>query len=286
MGPILVLLKHEALQRNLVGRLIADFEAKDLPALLETLHLDQADQRKPEIEWAETLVRFLTDPIVGGLLMSIGMLGIAVELYQPGVGLPGGVGVVCLGLFFFGHFMTHLAGLEEIVLVAIGIVLLALEVFVIPGFGVAGIAGLITIALGLALAVLGLDLEYAWETGAIWNAVLRVLLALTGSVFAFLGFLYVAPRSRYTSWLVLKEKVGGSATDREVHAPDKPTDEELMGQEGVAVGDLRPSGVARFGEARVDVVTEGEYVVRDTRVRVIEIKGNRVVVRKIEDADH
>jgi len=265
---------------------IADFEAKDLPALLETLHLDQADQRKPEIEWAETLVRFLTDPIVGGLLMSIGMLGIAVELYQPGVGLPGGVGVVCLGLFFFGHFMTHLAGLEEIVLVAIGIVLLALEVFVIPGFGVAGIAGLITIALGLALAVLGLDLEYAWETGAIWNAVLRVLLALTGSVFAFLGFLYVAPRSRYTSWLVLKEKVGGSATDREVHAPDKPTDEELMGQEGVAVGDLRPSGVARFGEARVDVVTEGEYVVRDTRVRVIEIKGNRVVVRKIEDADH
>ncbi len=262
---------------------IADFEAASLGDLLAALHLGEADQRKPEIAWAEQLVRFLTNPIVGGLLMSIGMLGIAIELYSPGVGLPGGVGVACLGLFFFGHFMTHLAGVEEIVLVAIGAALLALEIFVIPGFGVAGIAGLIVLALGLILAVSGLDLEVSLQTGAIWTAVIRVLAALTFSTFAFLGFLYVAPRSRYTSWLVLKERVGGSASDREVRKPDAPTDDELMGQEGVAVGDLRPSGVARFGDARVDVVTEGDYVVKDSRVRVIEIKGNRVVVRKVED---
>lgn len=262
---------------------IADFQAKDLATLLDALHLGEADQRKPEISWAETMVRFLTDPIVGGLLMSIGMLGIAIELYSPGVGLPGGVGVTCLALFFFGHFMTHLAGIEEIVLIAIGSALLALEIFVIPGFGVAGISGLLVLALGLVLALLGLDLQASFETGAIWTAVIRVLAALTFTIFAFIGFLYVAPRSRYTSWLVLKEKVGGTATDREIHEPDKPSDEELMGQEGVAVGDLRPSGVARFGDARIDVVTEGDYVVRDSRVRVIEIKGNRVVVRKVED---
>lgn len=261
---------------------IADFQAADVPTLLKELRLDGANRSNPEIAWAERLVRFLTDPIVGGLLMSIGMLGIAIELYSPGVGLPGGVGVTCLALFFFGHFMTHLAGIEEVVLIAIGLVLLAVEAFVIPGFGVAGIAGLLTLCVGLVLALLGLDLGVSLQTGALWTGLLRVAASFGMAVLAFLGFLYVAPQSRFASRLVLKAKVAGGAEEAGGQAPDRMSGEELMGREGVAVGDLRPSGVVRIGDERVDVVTEGDYVVKGSRVKVIQVRGNRVVVRALE----
>ena len=260
---------------------IADGRADDLDGLLATLGLAGATVDRPEISWAEQLVRFLTNPIVGGLLMSLGMLGIGIELYTPGVGLPGGVGVTCLVLFFFGHFMTHLAGFEEIVLIGIGLILLVVEVFVTPGFGVAGISGLVVLALGLLLALLGLDLRFALETGEVWTALLRVFASFGATVLAFAIFLYFAPESRFASRLVLKDKVRGTVA-REGRTSPTAEEDELMGQEGVAVGDLRPAGIARFGEQRVDVVTEGDYVTAGTTVRVIEVRGNRVVVRGID----
>jgi len=278
-GKLLTLDAEQALDWG-----IADGRADDLDGLLDGLGMGGATVERPEISWAEQLVRFLTNPIVGGLLMTLGMLGIGIELYTPGVGLPGGVGVTCLALFFFGHFMSHLAGVEEIVLIAIGGVLLLIEAFVIPGFGWAGIAGLVVMALGLVLALLGLDLKFAIQTGDLWLAILRVFASFGVALMAFLGFLYFAPESRFTSRLGLKEKVRGPVA-REARGAGPVGEDELLGREGVAVGDLRPAGIARFGEQRVDVVTEGDYVREGSAVRVIEARGNRVVVRAVEDEE-
>jgi len=262
---------------------IADVRVGDLGELLAVLGLESANRETPQISWAERLVRFLTDPVVGGLLMSIGMLGIAIELYSPGVGLPGAVGVTCLALFFFGHFMTHLAGIEEIVLIGIGLVLLALEAFVIPGFGVAGIAGLIVLALGLVLALVGLDLRVSLQTGDLWLAALRVAASLGLAVMAFAAFLYVAPQSRFGQWLVLKETVRGQASRRGIRGEQKLSDAELMGRTGIVLSDLRPSGSARFGSERVDVISEGAWVPKGTEIKVVEVRGSRVVVRPVDD---
>ncbi len=278
-GKLLTLDAEEALTWG-----VADGRSDDLDDLLIKLGLTAATVERPVISWAEQLVRFLTNPAVGGLLMTIGMLGIGIELYTPGVGLPGGVGVTCLALFFFGHFMSHLAGIEEIVLIAIGGVLLLVEAFVIPGFGWAGFAGLFVLGLGLVLALLGLDLKFALETGDLWLAILRVFASFGAALMAFLGFLYFAPESRFASRLMLKEKVRGTVA-REGRGAAASEEDELLGQSGVAVGDLRPAGIARFGDQRVDVVTEGDYVQEGTTVRVIEIRGNRVIVRPIEDED-
>jgi membrane-bound serine protease (ClpP class) len=233
------------------------------------------------MSWAEHLVRFLTDPVVGGLLMMFGMAGIGIELYHPGVGLPGAVGVICLGLFFFGHFMTHLAGIEEVVLIGIGVVLMALEIFVIPGFGAAGIAGIALLAVGLLLAMLGLDLDVSLETGAIWIALLRVGASLGLAAMVFLGFLYLFPQSRLANRLVLQEQVGGKSGTSAAAAPDEQI--AVVGMIGKALGDLRPAGIIDIDGLRVDVVTEGDYVTKGTRVQVLEIKGNRVVVRPVDD---
>jgi len=135
-GKLLTLTLSEAMDHHIV-----EFTAATLESALGAVGLVDAEVRRASETWAETLVRFLTSPIVASLLMTIGLLGILVELRAPGFSLPGFAGLLSFALFFGGHWLVQLAGREELVLVGAGVLLVGTEVFVIPGFGVAGIAG-------------------------------------------------------------------------------------------------------------------------------------------------
>src|ERR687897_1904401 len=136
-GKLLTLTTEEALKHK-----VADFRAENIESVLEQLGLAGAEVRKTAPNWAENSVRFLTHPVVSSLLITIGMLGIIIEIRTPGFGIPGGLGIMSLALFFWGHWLVQLAGWEELLLVALGIVLLAAEVFVVPGFGITGVLGI------------------------------------------------------------------------------------------------------------------------------------------------
>jgi len=186
-GKLLTLTTAEALEHG-----VADFQADDLPALLARLDLADAEVRRLLITWAETLVRFLTHPIVASLLLTIGILGILTEVQAPGLGVPGLVGLASLALFFWGHWLTRLAGWEEVLLIVAGLVLLGVEIFVLPGFGVAGTLGLLALLLGLGLSLVG--------PGATWMAVFwavgRVVLSLVVGLAAGLVLLKLLPERR------------------------------------------------------------------------------------------
>lgn len=253
---------------------MADVQANDMSSLLDKLGFIAPRVVETEENWAEVVVRFLTDPVVSGLLMSLGTLGILIELYTPGLGIPGALGVLCLLSFFGGHLLVNLAGLEELILFILGLGLLALEVFVIPGFGIAGMAGLLCVFTALVLTLIGLPLDVTLSTGAWVEPLSRVSIAFVVTLLLMLVAFRYLPRTRAGRQLVLE-----SATTRKggfVSAPDQSI---LLGTLGVAQTDLRPAGLARFGERRVDVVTDGSYVSAGTRVRVIEVAGMRVVVR-------
>jgi membrane-bound serine protease (ClpP class) len=143
-GKLLTLTTEEALKHGL-----ADVRADTLPAVLASLDLAGAQVRHATQTWAETLVRFLTHPVVSSLLMTIGILGIIVEIRTPGFGVPGALGILSLALFFWGHWLVRLAGWEELLLFGAGIILLAIELFVTPGFGVTGVLGLFALVGGL-----------------------------------------------------------------------------------------------------------------------------------------
>ncbi|MDX1411041.1 MAG: hypothetical protein R3351_02710, partial [Nitrospirales bacterium] len=130
-GKLLTLTTDEALNHKVV-----DFRANSLEAVLQSLSLANAMVHGTSETWAETLVRFLTHPVVSSLLMMLGMLGVFMELRVPGFGLPGTVGLVSLALFFWGHGLVRLAGLEELLLVALGLILVGVEIFFVPGFGI------------------------------------------------------------------------------------------------------------------------------------------------------
>lgn len=266
-GKLLTLTTEEALKHK-----VADARADSLEGVLAHLGLAGAEIRNASPHWAEQLVRFLTHPVVSSLLISVGMLGIFVELRSPGLGLAGAVGVSSLGLFFWGHWLVQLAGWEEMLLAGAGIALLAAEIFFIPGFGIAGALGLAALLGALVMAMTGAGDTAAMVVAAVW----RVVMALLVSLVAGLVLLRFLPRLPFTRRLVLDTHLGSGPA----HGSAPLSDQRWLGQQGRAATVLRPAGIADIGGERVDVVSDGELIEPDTPIEVVHVDGNRIVVRR------
>ena len=270
-GKLLTLTTDEALAQK-----IADFRADTLADALAQAGLAGADVRRLEPNWAEEVVRVLTHPVLSSLLVSVGMLGILLELRTPGFGVAGAIGLATLGLFLWGHWLVALAGWEEMLLVGGGVALLLLELLVIPGFGVAGVLGIAAILAGLVLSMVG-----PGNTMQLIAAVgVRVGLALALAVAASLVLMRFLTRLPVGRRLVLETQLRGP--EGYASAPD--ADAPLLGKHGLARSMLRPAGIAEIEGRRVDVVTEGELVDAGDAVVVIRVDGNRVVVQRAATA--
>ncbi len=266
-GKLLTFTTQEALEHK-----IADFRADTLADVLERLNLAGAEVRHVSQNWAESLVRFVTNPVLSSLLMTVGILGIFVELRVPGFGLPGAVGIGSLALFFWGHSLVHLAGMEELLLAGAGLLLLALEVFVIPGFGIAGILGIAAIVAGLAMSLIG-----GGSTGqVIMGAVGQVGFSLFVAVAAGIWLLRLMPRTPFGGKMVLQTSLPGGAGI----APESEGERRWLGKRGVAASPLRPTGIATIEGERVDVVSEGDYIEAGAPIEAIGAAGSRTVVRR------
>lgn len=132
----------------------------DRPAVLEAAGLDDHEVVEVDLALAERLVRFLTNPVLGSLLLTLGVLLIIGELLAGAFGLSAALGLGFLGIFFYGHLLAGLAGWEDAVLVGIGVLLILLEIFVVPGFGVPGVLGLAGVLGGGFLAMTGRDFDF------------------------------------------------------------------------------------------------------------------------------
>jgi membrane-bound serine protease (ClpP class) len=195
------------------------------------------------------------------------------EIKTGAFGLGGLVSLASLGLFFGSSFLVGLAGWEEVILLGVGLLALAVEVFILPGFGAAGVLGIVSLAAAVILAMIGTSPTAADLTQAL--IVLGVSLAITVAVaYAWLRHL---PNSGRFAGLFLRG--GAHQSDGYIAAIPRV---DLVGQDGVAVTDLRPAGTAQIGHERVDVVTEGEYVPQGRAVRVMRSEGYRHVVRGLQ----
>lgn len=244
-------------------------EVEDWSALAAALGAERAPVVTTEVNWAERLVRFFTHPLVAPFLLSLGFLGLLIEIKTPSFGMAGLAGAASLGLFFGSHLLVGLAGWEVLILLAAGVVLILVELLVIPGFGVAGILGLLSVLGAVVLAMLG-----SFPTT---GDVLVALNVVAGSflLFGFLAwqFLRRLPDDRRARFIFLQK-----ATSREEGYLSAPHRAELVGVEGVAVTDLRPAGTGAFGEERVDVVSDGRFVPAGTPIRIVSAEGYRHVV--------
>jgi membrane-bound serine protease (ClpP class) len=266
-GKLLTLTTEEALKLK-----VADFQANSIDALLKELNINDAELRTFSPNWAEEVVRFLTHPVVSSLLVSVAMLGIFLELRTPGFGIPGIIGLSSLSLFMWGHWLVQLAGWEELLLALIGIFLFALELFVIPGFGVVGILGLLALLGALVLSTLGAGSH----SGFVLWAVARMGFSLVVAVVLSAIFLKFLPKLPVGRKLVLNTELEAASG----YSSAPPSDYEWLGQTGIAHSPLRPAGIADFQGHRLDVVSDGEFIDAGAPIRVLHVDGNRIVVQR------
>ncbi|WP_324254020.1 NfeD family protein [Paenibacillus sp. 1001270B_150601_E10] len=260
-GEVLSLNTNEAIQAG-----YAEYEASSMSDLLNKLNLSEALSTKMEMKTTEKIAEFINQPVVQTILLFLGIAGIAIELIVPGFGIPGLLGMLGFGLYFFGSYVAGLAGVETIVLFGIGIVLLVLELFV-PSFGILGLLG--------SASLIGGVVRAAYDTS---NAFLSLGIAFVAAVIVVVIVGYVFKSRGIWNRFILKEKL----TTEEGYVSN-PNDIELIGMEGVALTTLRPAGVARIGEKKLDVVTDGAFLQQGTKVAVIQVEGSRIVVRAIEE---
>ncbi len=260
---------------------IIDGVVKSRGELLDLVGKAESDVVQTEASWPQEIARFIGGGLVSGLLLSIAMLGLMMELYAPGKGVGGFIFLFGIILFFWSHFLAGQAGPVEVVLFLLGVGLLAVEVFVIPGFGVAGISGIVLIVLSLVLAFLPGDVvpetpavEFPWDS--MWDALTVVMLSLLASIVGISVLARYLPRAPIFNELMTEPPSPDSVTVSATPG-GKPLD-SYVGKSGVASTDLRPSGKVKIESDVIDAVAEGEFIPEGTRVRVTEVAGNRVVV--------
>jgi membrane-bound serine protease (ClpP class) len=207
-------------------------------------------------------------------LLTFGVLGIFFELQMPGWGISGTLGTLFLLLFFGGHYLAGLATFLDVLLFIVGLGLLALELLVIPGFGLAGVSGLLCIFAGIYLALVKRPVpEFSWDYEMFSRALLTFISVVVAATIGGVAIWKMFPESRLKKVMVLsaREDVRDGYTAGE-------SLEALVGRVGKSLTHLRPSGKALISGEMVEVQTQGEFIEKDRPLRVVKVSGNKVFV--------
>ncbi|WP_339250631.1 nodulation protein NfeD [Sporosarcina sp. FSL W8-0480] len=234
--------------------------------LLKVTRLSDAEIISTKVSFAEGIARFITHPIVVPILLSIAGLGLVVELYSPGFGVPGTMAISSLALFFFGHLIAGLAGYETLILFGIGVILIILEIF-LPG-GIAGTLGAIAVVVSIILAG-GNPMYMAY------SVLVAIAVAVIGMVIIMKFF---GKRLHLLNKMVLMD-----ATDTESGYVSNVNRTELLGKKAKTITPLRPAGTIDLDGERIDVVSQGSYIDKGKHVIIVKVEGSRIVVRESEE---
>ena len=253
---------------------------------------DEVTYPRPVVEvhtnWSEEMVRWISSPTVAGLLLMVALIGIYAELNSPGVGLPGAVAVVALVILFGSKFVIGMANWWEIAVFVMGIFLIAAEIFVIPGFGVPGIAGILMVMFALGAMMVGNPpdefpmphTEQQWqlfESHLLWT-----VLAVIAFVFFACLLARFFPNLPLANRLILKPSVQAASSAVQFIAEPVEQAQIKIGDRGRSTSVLRPAGNAFIHNQPVQVVARGEFIDADSEIEVVAMEGNSIVVMRVE----
>lgn len=258
VGDLLTLTASEALEVDYSEGTVASFNE-----LLKEKGYENATVISTSETATEKIARFITNPVVVPILLSIAGLGLVVELYSPGFGVAGTMAITSLLLFFYGHLVAGLAGFETMILFVIGIGLIITEFFIAGG--IAGVIG--------ALAIIG---SIIMAGGSPMQMGISVLIALAiASAGTVIIIKFFGKKLHLLNRMVLMD-----ATDTESGYVSNVNRVELIGQLAKTITPLRPAGSVEFEGERIDVVSEGSYIDKGKNVIIVKVEGSRVVVRE------
>ena len=262
-GEILTLTAETAFKHGYCDQITAT-----LSAVLRSASLDKVEVENVTPTSSEHIARYLTNPTVSTLLFTIAFWCMVIEFYIPGFGIFGIVSIVCFVLFFGGHLFAYMAGFEVLIIFVVGLILLLLEIFVIPGFGITGITGILC----LCFSIIQLY-------GGFIEAIHAVGYLLVYTAIAVTLIYKLAPKLGIFDRFVLKKEM---TAESGYVAVEQNAFSDLVGLQGVTLSICRPSGKAKIGTERYDVVSEGDFIEKDEQVIVKKVDGNKIVIKKLE----
>lgn len=232
-----------------------------------------------ELGNAEKIISLFLNPFVSGILILVIVGGIYFELQTPGIGFPIIAAIIAAVLYFTPYYLNGLAENWEIIMFIVGVVLLALEIFVIPGFGVAGVLGVIGTIGALTLVMVnndGFDFQFI-DPDKLFQAIATTLAGMMGSIIImFFGGVRLA-NSKVIQRIALEDTQDtGSGFTSTVYK------KSLIGKAGTAFTILRPSGKVEIGDEIYDAYTRGEYIQKGDQIIVISNEGTSLKVKKVE----
>ncbi len=267
---LITLTSEEAVSYGIADTILSSFDE-----VLNYSNNTNAKIVEVDVEWSENFIRFINHPIITSILMMVIMVGMFMEIKTPGWGVPGTASLIALALFFGSGYILEVASIMDILLFLAGVLLLIVEVFVIPGFGVFGIAGIILMIAGLFLGLIS-DLPLI-DGDILAMAVMQLAGAFVLSGIMIFLLAKTLPKTKVWNKLILKENIkaksGYTSNKKFAH---------LLKKEGKALTDLRPAGTVIINDRRYDAVTQGEYIEKDNKIKVIEIEGSKIVVKKLD----
>jgi membrane-bound serine protease (ClpP class) len=246
------------------------------------MHIQNPTIVEFKTSFVDNMIRFFTNPMVSGILIMVIFFGIFFELQTPGVGFPLIAAIIGAVFYFTPLYLDGLADHWEILLFIVGLILIALELFVIPGFGIAGISGIILVFGGLFLSLLRnvvFDFTYT-SSGDLGQS----LLVVVGSISLVLLLLFLLGSKFFDTYFGRLLVFSHAENAEEGFSVDNFADADLTGKTGIAFTDLRPAGIVEINHERYDAYTRGEYINKGKKIKVVKAKGISLLVE--EDPDN
>lgn len=230
-----------------------------------------------ETNWSEEMVRVLGSPALSSILLMVGIFALYMSFKMPGMGVPEAVALSCFAIIFLSKYLTGLANVVEILVFLAGVTLLLVEIFVIPGFGIVGIAGILCIFISLVLGFQSFTFpENSFQAQFLIKNLMVIFGSFVAATILFMLLVRFMPNAPLFGRLVLQK----AQTAESGYVVGSATERALVGRQGTAIGPLRPSGRAEIAGETMLVVSDGEYIEPGTKIVVAEVSGNRVLVRK------
>lgn len=257
-GKLVNLNSREALKYG-----IADLVSNDYEDMLAHFNISYTKIENINEGIEIKIAKFISNPYISTLLLTLGFVGMIIEIFTPGFGLGGTLSIVAFGLFFGGNILAGNSQWTSLILFITGLILLVIE-GMIPGFGLPGISGIILVAIGIVLSMKSFQ-----------NALMSLSVAIIVTTIITIFLIKFGYKSPYLEKIILSNQL---KTEKGYTSANSKY--EYLGKEGIAVSGLRPSGIIEINGKRMDALSEGDYIDKGSRIEVVKVEGSKIIVRR------
>ena len=258
-GKLVNLNSREALKYG-----IADLISNDYEEILEHFNINYAKIEEvgegPEIK----IAKFVSNPYISTILLTLGFIGMIIEIFTPGFGVGGTLSIIAFGLFFGGNILSGNSQWTSLILFITGLILLVIEGMV-PGFGLPGISGIILGVIGVILAMKSLQ-----------SALMSLSVAIIVTTVITVFLIKYGHKSPYLEKIILSSQL---KTEKGYTSARSKVD--YLGKEGISVSELRPTGIVEINGERMDALSEGDYIDKSSKIEVVKVEGSKIFVRRL-----